>query len=58
VALPLGMVAGASPAVAAHRSDASDPKLIALFGSPPVEAKGEAEKLLIETVPSADDGDF
>jgi hypothetical protein len=50
--------ANQAPADAVRRRDASDPKLIALFGSPPVEAKGEAEKLLIETVPSADDGDF
>jgi hypothetical protein len=32
--------------------EASDPKPVPLFGSPPAEVKGEAEKLLTEAVES------
>jgi hypothetical protein len=38
--------------------NAPSPKLLQLFASPSIDAKGEAEKLLTEAVLSADDSSF
>lgn len=43
---------------AARCTEASDPKPLQLFGSPPSDAKGEAEKLLMEAVRSATNTGF